>query len=130
MKRSVVMLAVHPISQSESFSLVLVPLVALAATGAWAIVWIGGGQRPVARGVSTAFPTAEPSSQVARFDAEPMSHQPAITHVAGSVPHPLRFPVPVANPGIPGRDDTIRHCESLLSDLGHQNVLAGGRRDA
>jgi MFS transporter, ACS family, tartrate transporter len=31
-----------------SFSLALVPLVALAATGAWAIVWIGGGQGPVA----------------------------------------------------------------------------------
>ena len=31
-----------------SFSLALVPLVALAATGAWAIVWIGRGQRPVA----------------------------------------------------------------------------------
>ena len=30
-----------------SFSLALVPLVALAATGAWAIVWIGGGTRPV-----------------------------------------------------------------------------------
>ena len=31
-----------------SFSLALVPLVALAATGAWAIVWIGGGQKSVA----------------------------------------------------------------------------------
>jgi len=31
-----------------SFSLALVPLVALAATGAWAIVWISGGQRGVA----------------------------------------------------------------------------------
>jgi hypothetical protein len=31
-----------------SFSLALVPLVALAATGAWAIVWIGGGRRPAA----------------------------------------------------------------------------------
>ena len=31
-----------------SFSLALVPLVALAATGAWAIVWIGGGQKAVA----------------------------------------------------------------------------------
>src|SRR6185503_10979171 len=30
-----------------SFSLALVPLVALAATGAWAIVWIGRGQKPV-----------------------------------------------------------------------------------
>jgi len=31
-----------------SFSLALVPLVALAATGAWAIVWIGGGPRALA----------------------------------------------------------------------------------
>jgi nitrate/nitrite transporter NarK len=31
-----------------SFSLALVPLVALAALGAWAIVWIGAGQRAVA----------------------------------------------------------------------------------
>jgi hypothetical protein len=30
------------------FSLALVPLVALAATGAWAIVWIGDQQTPVA----------------------------------------------------------------------------------
>jgi hypothetical protein len=30
------------------FSLALVPLVALAATGAWAIVWIGDEQTPVA----------------------------------------------------------------------------------
>ncbi len=34
--------------RSITFSLALVPLVALAATGAWAIVWIGGGQRAVA----------------------------------------------------------------------------------
>jgi sugar phosphate permease len=40
-----------------SFSLALVPLVALAATGAWAIVWIGSGQRPVAlRDGTTATP--------------------------------------------------------------------------
>jgi hypothetical protein len=40
-----------------SFSLALVPLVALAATGAWAIVWIGSGQRPVAlRKEKTATP--------------------------------------------------------------------------
>src|SRR5215467_11361301 len=31
-----------------SFSLALVPLVALAATAAWAIVWIGGGPRAFA----------------------------------------------------------------------------------
>jgi hypothetical protein len=31
-----------------SFSLALVPLVALAATGAWAIVWIGRGERAIA----------------------------------------------------------------------------------
>ncbi len=30
-----------------SFSLALVPLMAVAATGAWALVWIGGQQRPV-----------------------------------------------------------------------------------